>query len=124
MRRVALALCALALSSCGGITVPDPFAPSGAITLTGNPLKDFSPVTTKLASLTSSDLQTALADANATGDSAGAACWTLLLKDINFLNNSSSGGIATLAQFGRDIQVEIPHILNQCSGVVPMLSLP
>jgi hypothetical protein len=110
MRRLALALCALSLSGCsllGGASSSNPFSAAS-----------------NLQKFTSVDLQTALADATANNDTAGAACWTLLLQDLQKLNLQANTGIASLAQINRDMLVEGPRILSQCSGMVPMLSLP
>lgn len=110
MRRLALALCALSLAGCtslfGGTT--------------SNPLSAVS----GLQQYTSTDLQTALADATRNNDTAGAACWTRLLNDLQMINLQSNAGIASAIQIGRDVQVELPHILNQCNGVLPVLALP
>jgi hypothetical protein len=117
----------LALANCSsgaGITLPDPFAASGKITLTGNPIQDFSPILQKLSSYTSQDLQTAIADATANGDATGLLCWNLLLKDLPTFNNLSNAGLLTAMQLGRDVQAEIPGIINACNGVVPGMLAP
>lgn len=130
---LALAFAMLALSGCNGsgtgIALPNILSPgSPPITLTGNPLVDFAPITNKIASVTVADVDAALADAQSQNpvDGVGVACWSAVKAALPVLAPNRTLGIASTLQHGRDLQSLGPVLLKQCATIVPFLgpSLP
>jgi hypothetical protein len=128
---LALALTMIALSGCNGsgtgITLPNILSPnSPPITLTGNPLTDFAPITSKIATMTVADVDAALADAQSQTpvDGVGVACWSAVKTALPALATNRTVGIASALQHGRDLQSLGPVLLKQCATIVPFLGSP
>jgi hypothetical protein len=127
----ALAFTMIALSGCNGsgtgIALPNILSPnSPPITLTGNPLTDFVPITSKIAGMTVADVDAALADAQAQTpiDGVGVACWSAVKAALPALAPNRTVGIASALQHGRDLQSIGPVLLKQCATIVPFLGSP
>lgn len=126
MRRFAaplMGLVVLGLSGCGngGLALPSLFGSGNAVTLTGNPLTDFAPMTQKLAAYTETDVKLALADAQAQTppDAVGMSCWSTILQALPLVQTSAGAAGAVAIQKGRDLQHTIPLVANACSGLIP-----
>jgi hypothetical protein len=119
-----LALLPLALGGCGA-TIPDPFAPSGKLVLTGNPAADLglavSPVLATLGKYTSADVDAALTDAEAQAppDAVAIACWTTVKAALPILSLPPGAAGAMAIQKARDTQTVAPQVARNCAGIIP-----
>lgn len=120
----AIGAACLALSGCGA-TIPDPFAPSGKLVLTGHPAADLglavSPVLAQLGKYTAADVDAALADAQAQTppDGVAIACWTTVKAALPVLNTPAGAGAAVALQKARDVQAVAPQVARNCAGIIP-----
>ncbi len=125
MARTGIAFAAIAIQLAGcGTPFPDPFGPTTTVTLTGNPLKDFAPATTQIARYTAADVAAALADAQAQTppDAVGISCWSILQDALPLLQTPPGAAGAVAIQKGRDLQREMPLVINACNGLIPFLT--
>jgi hypothetical protein len=120
-----LLLAALVILPAGcGTPLPDPFTSAKAVTLTGNPLTDFAPVTAQFARYAATDVAAALADAQAQTppDAVGISCWSTLQEVLPLLQTPTGAVGAAAIQKGRDLQRAVPLVVNACNGLIPVLT--
>ena len=114
----------LALGGCGA-TIPDPFAPSGKLVLTGDAIADLrtaaSPVLATLGKYTAADVDAALADAQTQTppDGVAIACWTTVKAALPILNLPAGSAGATAIQKARDASAIAPQVARNCAGIIP-----